>query len=135
MTLFNFQFDFGQWWPWREQKLPCVLVIEDNPDEVEFVRYAASSHGFAVECVRSAEDALKILRDDQQFDRILIDVNLLGGMDGWDLRRQILALWPKADITVMSEAPESFHRLPRGECISVLIKPLSYMAFFEVLKK
>lgn len=62
-----------------------VLVVEDEPDLVEILRYNLEQEGFDVENVDRGDDALARIRK-QAPDLILLDL-MLPGMDGLELTR------------------------------------------------
>ena len=130
MTLFNFTFDLGKW-SWFHPKAKVVLVVEDDADTVEMIRRSAEMLGFQVAAASTAEEAIGILHSNgRRFVLTMIDVKL-PSIDGWELRRLLHATWPDLPIVVMSGSVESFQDMPRGEKLSVLIKPASYGEFFR----
>ena len=66
-----------------------VLVVEDEPDLQDLLRYNLERDGFAVTCVGSAEEALHALRRGA-LDLALLDL-MLPGMDGLELCRKLRA--------------------------------------------
>lgn len=134
MGLFTFNFDLGKWTlPFFGRKPKVVLVVEDDPETIGLIRRAATSMEYQVESADTAEEALGILHaNGRRFVLAMIDVGL-PGMGGWELAQQIHDVWPKLRVTVMSGAPESFHSMPKGRSLSVMIKPANYGEFFQSL--
>ena len=62
-----------------------ILVVDDEEDLLELVRYNLGNYRYKVDCVTSGEDALEILRLSSP-DLILLDL-MLPGMDGLDVCR------------------------------------------------
>lgn len=60
-----------------------VLVIDDEPDILELVRYNLSKHGYEVTCVLSGEEALATLKSTQA-DIVVLDL-MLPGLDGLEV--------------------------------------------------
>jgi two-component system phosphate regulon response regulator PhoB len=69
-----------------------VLVVDDEPDILELLRYNLQKEGFAVTCVASGEDALAAARTKLP-DLIILDL-MLPGLDGLEVCRRL-----KADAT------------------------------------
>jgi two-component system phosphate regulon response regulator PhoB len=66
-----------------------VLVVEDEVDIFELIRYNLTKEGYRVEGVDSGEEALKRIRADMP-DLVLLDL-MLPGMDGLDVCRVMRA--------------------------------------------
>jgi two-component system, OmpR family, alkaline phosphatase synthesis response regulator PhoP len=64
-----------------------VLVIDDEEDILELVRYNLAKEGFKVICALSGEDGLKKIKKDP-VDLVVLDL-MLPGMDGLDVCRAI----------------------------------------------
>ncbi|OGC92415.1 MAG: DNA-binding response regulator [candidate division Zixibacteria bacterium RBG_16_53_22] len=62
-----------------------ILVVEDDADILELVKYNLSREGYQVATATTGEEALKSARS-KQFDLILLDL-LLPGIDGLELCR------------------------------------------------
>ena len=60
-----------------------VLVVDDEADILELVRYNLSKEGYSVNCVESGEEALSSARNDAP-GLIVLDL-MLPGMDGLDV--------------------------------------------------
>ncbi len=64
-----------------------ILVVDDEEDILELVRYNLAKEGYQVICVLSGEHALQKAREDNP-DIILLDL-MLPGLDGLDVCRQL----------------------------------------------
>ncbi len=72
----------------RGQELPTVLVVEDDPLLQGFVEDALDEGGFNFAMVGSAEEAVTLLKGTKiTFCALITDINLPGGMDGWEIAR------------------------------------------------
>lgn len=82
-----------------------VLVVEDNPDNREFMKALLKSDGHAVEAAAGVADALALLSQrqggDQAFDLVVSDVGLLDG-SGWDLVSAIRERWPSLRVGIVT---------------------------------
>jgi two-component system, OmpR family, alkaline phosphatase synthesis response regulator PhoP len=64
-----------------------ILVVDDEEDILELVRYNLTKEGFQVECALSGEEGLAKLKE-QHADLILLDL-MLPGMDGLEVCRRV----------------------------------------------
>ena len=62
-----------------------ILVVDDEMDLCEILRFNLKSEGYEVDIANSAEEALIILKD---HDLVLLDV-MLGGMSGYQLANKL----------------------------------------------
>ena len=64
-----------------------ILVVEDDKDVLELLRYNLTKEGFRVTGVTSGEEALYATKK-QTFDLILLDL-ILPGIDGLEVCRRL----------------------------------------------
>ena len=76
-----------------------ILVIEDEPDLLELIRFNLETKGYQVEGVDNANDAL-ILLEEVHFDLILLDL-MLPGLQGDQFLRLLRNMDRVADTPVM----------------------------------
>ena len=67
-------------------QLNKILIVDDDKNICEILEFNLKSEGFMVECVHSAEEALKKLTDN--FSIILLDV-MMGGMSGYKMAEKL----------------------------------------------
>jgi CheY-like chemotaxis protein len=80
-----------------------VLVVEDDMGVQGLVADALSYGGFELAIAQSGEEALRLLREDQDRYRVLItDINLGAGINGWEVARQIREISPDFPIVYMT---------------------------------
>jgi CheY-like chemotaxis protein len=60
-----------------------ALVVEDNLENITYIRTVLHRGGWEVRTASSAEDALRLI-DEETPDVVLMDINLLGQMNGFD---------------------------------------------------
>lgn len=65
--------------------LASILIVDDNP---KFLADALPMYGYDVNVAEDGIEALKILKDNPDFDLILLDV-MMPNMDGWDTLKAI----------------------------------------------
>jgi two-component system alkaline phosphatase synthesis response regulator PhoP len=66
---------------------PCVLVVDDEEDILELVRYNLAKEGHRVRCVATGEEALEAARADVP-DLVILDL-MLPGLDGLEVCRAL----------------------------------------------
>jgi two-component system phosphate regulon response regulator PhoB len=71
----------------QHRERPRVLVVDDEDDLLELVRYNLSKEGYAVECVGSGEEALVAARREPP-DLIVLDL-MLPAVDGLEVCRRL----------------------------------------------
>lgn len=65
-----------------------ILVVDDEQDLCEILRFTLESEGFEVTTATSAEQALGEIAEGKRYDLMLLDV-MMGGMSGLDLARTL----------------------------------------------
>lgn len=66
-----------------------ILIVDDEEDILELVRYNLVREGYAVTCTDSGEDAVRLARS-EPFDLLILDL-MLPGMDGIDAAKILRA--------------------------------------------
>ncbi len=67
-----------------------ILVVDDEPDLCDILRFNLESEGFDVECANSAESALSFLDGGLPVSLILLDV-MMERMSGYEMARRLRA--------------------------------------------
>jgi PAS domain S-box-containing protein len=70
---------------------PRILLVEDEAIIALSEREMIERHGFSVEIAHTGEDAVAAMRNGQDYDLILMDIDLGRGMDGTEAAERILA--------------------------------------------
>lgn len=65
----------------------AVLVVEDDQLIQALVEDALSEGGFQATITASGEEAVRLLRNENQFRAVVSDINLSGKLTGWDVAR------------------------------------------------
>ena len=76
-----------------------ILVVDDEEDLLELVRYNLSRDGYRVTCVGTGEDALKAARR-QPPDLIVLDL-MLPAVDGLEVCRRLKADSKTRDVPII----------------------------------
>ncbi len=66
-----------------------ILVVEDEEDIAELVRYNLMAEGYRVSCAGSGEDAIRLIRS-EPFDLVVLDI-MLPGINGIDVAGMLKA--------------------------------------------
>ena len=117
--------------------MPRVLVVEDNPVNLELVTALLEQAGCQVRSADSAAAALQLLASERP-DLILMDVQL-PGMTGYEATRRLkadpaTAAIPVVAITAQAMQGEEATARAAG-CDAYLTKPLETQAFRELLRR
>ncbi|MGI6243132.1 MAG: response regulator transcription factor [Prevotella sp.] len=75
-----------------------ILVVDDEQDLCEILKFNLETEGYSVETANSAEEALKL--DLCKFNLLLLDV-MMGGMSGFAMAKQLKADPALADIPIV----------------------------------
>jgi two-component system response regulator GlrR len=100
-----------------------ILVVDDDPNILEVLSMRLESSGFEPAKVKSAEEALKKLKE-EKFDLVLTDLRM-AGMDGMDLleeARKMDADMPVIILTAHGSIPNAVEAMQKG-AFSYLTKP------------
>ncbi len=77
-----------------------ILIIEDNPANLELMEYLLTAHGYTVLTARDGEEGLEAARRERP-DLILCDIQL-PGIDGYEVARRIKASSALRDIPLVA---------------------------------
>ena len=69
-----------------EENMKRILVVDDEQDLCEILKFNLETEGYEVETANSAEEALEM--DIASFDLLLLDV-MMGGMSGFQLAKKL----------------------------------------------
>lgn len=69
-----------------EENMKRILVVDDEQDLCEILKFNLETEGYEVETANSAEEALEM--DIASFDLLLLDV-MMGGMSGFQLAKHL----------------------------------------------
>jgi DNA-binding response OmpR family regulator len=90
---------------WALDELPQILVIEDEYPIQGFVEDALTDGGFASDIVSSGEEALTLFKGRlKNYKAVVTDINLKGGLTGWQVARQIREIDPACPVVYMTGA-------------------------------
>jgi|RhiMetdeSRZDD1v2_1073273.scaffolds.fasta_scaffold230365_3 two-component system, OmpR family, response regulator MprA len=78
----------------------AILIVDDNQDFVEFLKFLLSHDGFDVRWAFNGPDALKSVRD-QPVDLVILDV-MMPKMDGLTVCRELKRLRPSLPVILLT---------------------------------
>lgn len=82
----------------EEEKKYKILVVDDEDDLCEILKFNLETEGYQVTTANSAEDALEL--DIASFDLFLLDV-MMGGMSGFAMAKQLKANPATANVPII----------------------------------
>ncbi|MEJ5314870.1 MAG: response regulator [Anaerolinea sp.] len=114
-----------------------ILVIEDNPDNLELVRFLLEQAGFQVISAVDGLEGLEKART-QRPDLILLDMSL-PELDGWHLAKQLKDAEETASIPIIAltahTLPGDRRRALEAGCDGFISKPLNVARFASQIEE
>ncbi|TVY02243.1 response regulator transcription factor [Cohnella terricola] len=86
-----------------------VLIVDDDPDIVELIRFYLSREGFDVATASHGREAMG-LAENGRTDLAIIDI-MMPNMDGWELCRSLKNEYPDLPILFVTAKGETNHKL------------------------
>ncbi len=77
---------------------PTILLVDDEPDILELLRYNLTKEGYKVLTARNGTEGLK--RAEEDVDLVVLDV-MMPSMDGWEVCRALRGNSSTSDIPVI----------------------------------
>lgn len=87
---------------------PVILIVDDEETALNIRKLVVEQAGYAVATASGAREAMELLRG-QPVDLVLSD-QIMPGMDGAELAREIKGIWPRLPVLLLSGVSE----LPEG---------------------
>jgi len=116
--------------PQRATESLLVLVVDDEPGIVEFLRYALEDSGYRVAVARDGLDALhQIARERPDF--VLTDL-MMPRLDGWELCRRLRQDETMRDVPILAMSAVSSRGI---EVDAFLAKPFEMDALLDALRR
>lgn len=113
---------------------PYLLLVDDNPETLEFLTQALQVEGFTVRAVKSVFKAVEQLHDGSPAPALIITDLLMPGTTGWDFMKHIRddATLRSVPVIVVSGAePDDGVTLADA----VLQKPLDPIALAQTVRR
>jgi CheY-like chemotaxis protein len=112
-----------------------ILIVEDSPEIQETMKMLLELENYAVSLAGTGNDALNLLKSDNHFSLILLDITL-PDMKAFEFLEKLdkAGLLEKTPIVLCSGAADLKHmELPRG-VVGILAKPFDVEVLFSVVK-
>ena len=114
-----------------------ALVVEDGPIDRLIIQRQLNEVETEWQSVETAEEALKLLREDHEFSVLLVDWNL-PGMDGAEFVRTVRTCDPLRNLKIVMVTGENDMRHVEEAILAgvdeYLMKPVTRATFLEKLK-
>ncbi len=98
-----------------------ILVVEDDPQVLQFVTAQLLSLGYDVTAVSFGVDALERLKQDGRYDLLFTDVVLPKALSGVELARQARQMCPRIKVLLTSGYPEEVFEQHGRPDVSTLV--------------
>lgn len=111
-----------------------ILIVDDDIQQLSFLRDLLHSLGFDVAAVPNGETAVKLCAG-RAFDLAVLDITL-PGMSGWETAMQLHdMLGPLLHIVMLSANVQEFHKPETQRIVHdlFLVKPIEFNALLEAL--
>jgi two-component system NtrC family sensor kinase len=99
-----------------------VLLVEDNEDVAEAATAMLDSIGCTVKRASAAQPALKLLAAGEQFDLVVTDIVMPGGIDGVELARMLRGRYPSLPVLLTTGYSNAAQKAA-VEKFTILLKP------------
>ncbi|MCW8084958.1 MHYT domain-containing protein [Sabulicella glaciei] len=100
-----------------------ILVVEDNVEVGTLAVSLLEERGYITRHVRSAEEALSLLRSGMMPDVVFSDVVMPGGVGGMELARIARESWPSLPVLLTTGYSEQLSRTSPPDGVEILPKP------------
>ena len=115
----------------------CILIVEDNMDNYELVRFMLERAGYDVFLAVNGRDGVDAARL-QKPDLILMDLGM-PEMDGWTASRKLKSDESTKSIPLYALSahtlPQDRKRAMQAGCDGYLTKPIHVQSFLEIINK
>ena len=100
----------------RKKETATVLIVDDDPIVLGLLEEQVSVYGYQPILASSGEEALEIANQKDKIDLLLTDI-IMPGINGIDLAKQFVTLYPETRILFMSGfmCPSIAHFIPDDE--------------------
>lgn len=116
---------------------PCILIVEDNPDNLKLITWVLEDEGYCVKSALSAEEALEFV-EYQDFQLILMDIDLpvMNGKEATKLMRQKERLADLPIIAVTAHAlQDKVLEIMSSGFTDIAVKPINESTLVEMIKR
>lgn len=112
-----------------------ILIVEDDESLVDLMEVVLKEDGFSTYAVNNADAALRLVKQ-IKFKMIILDINLVGTLNGWDVVKALKQDETTANIPVIISSVFENRAEPQTKDISeYLVKPFKLEELLHVVHK
>jgi len=115
-----------------------ILIVDDDAPQVQVLVSLLDVLGYRTTGVHSGEEALSLVRDEKrEFDLVILDMVLEGGMDGLDTYVELRKIRPKQKAMLISGFTKAARNIARAQQLGAgayLRKPLTIERIARVVR-
>ncbi|MFT6789633.1 MAG: two-component system sensor histidine kinase/response regulator [Pseudoalteromonas rhizosphaerae] len=119
--------------PARVKSCARFLLVEDDADAAQITQLLLESLGVETVVATSYEHTLAILKNDSQFDKVLLDMHLPDG-SGLDLARYTKQYYPDLKRVIVSGIQPDPKQIELLEIEQVLLKPINLALLTQLIE-
>lgn len=105
---------------------PSVLIVDDERDAIDAMKMFLELHGFDARVAYSGAEGVAAVRQAVP-DLVLLDLQMPGGMDGWETLKQMRQIAPNVRVVILtgSVPDRGLEQLALKEgAIGIITKPI-----------
>jgi CheY-like chemotaxis protein len=117
---------------------PKILLVDDSPVERMALAHYLRRQGYTVDEAGDGASALDHLKN-RQVDALLLDLQMPGGLDGFDVLRYLHKHRRGLPVVLLSGMPldqiqQEMHGLPTRELPPLFLKPIDLDGLLQILE-
>jgi CheY-like chemotaxis protein len=117
---------------------PKILLVDDSPVERMALAHYLRRQGYKVDEAGDGASALDHLKN-RQVDALLLDLQMPGGLDGFDVLRYLYKHRRGLPVVLLSGMPldqiqQEMHGLPSRELPPLFLKPIDLDGLLQILE-
>ncbi len=111
-----------------------VLIVDDETDFLETIVNRLLKRNIDATGVPSGEKALSLMKENN-FDVVLLDIKMPGGMDGIEILREIKKIQPSTEVILLTghASIETSMEGMKSGAFDYLLKPVKFAELLEKL--
>lgn len=114
-----------------------ILVVDDDQLQVKVLVSLLEALGYRARGAQSGEDAVRLIRNGEHFDLVVLDMVMENGMDGLDTFRMLRRYEPKQQVVLISgftKAARNIGKAQQAGAGAYLRKPLTIERVARVVR-
>ncbi|MEA1848558.1 response regulator [Chryseobacterium sp. MHB01] len=115
-----------------------ILIVDDDPRNIFALKLTLKSRGYQIESCTMAQEAINILKKDNQFSAVLMDM-MMPEMDGYEATRIIRSTPAISEVSVIAVTAQAMPE-DRQKCIDAganhyISKPIDVDQLINAIEK